>query len=689
MFDADRPIQKSEQDKLNRAIFSKYLARCILDHKDPESLVIGLTGGWGVGKTSAINLTLEELRKAAGNMLDKEKPIILNFSPWSYSTQNQLIYSFFRRLSSTLRGSTNLKKADQIIYLLELYVSFFTHLPVPKALRNKRSFWSKLFHRHKEEFYGWESGRDLTLIKAELNELLRQENIKIIVVIDNISRMMDVEIKQLFQIIKSMGDYVNTIYLLAFDKEQVIRAVNRIDGEGGENYIEKLVQLPFEVPPITQQDLENILFDRLKDVIAIVPESTWDREHWADIYYSSLKFFFKNCRDITRYVNTLSFRYPRIKEVVNPVDYFALTAIEVFSPAIYSGIRDNKDLFTDLVENVYVLDQDKSEKDKLRCEEILKYTEGVSREKMLDLLLRLFPRLHRIYQPNIPIYHTETAARKSRRICSPDAFDTYFRLSMTTGFIPESEFKTILSFAADEKSFTQALVQLNQDNRILKFLDLLDGTTVNRIPLKHISNVVSALIDNGDLFPEGESSPLSLNTPMRIHRIIHRLLKRFDKPEERFAVLQEATQKSTKSLYILTHELAIQGQEHSEYSDFYLPVEFRDLTPQQLQSLQQLAIKRIEFWASINRLVEHPKLLSLLYTWQAWGNEDDCKQQIAKMVATDRGLIAFLLATLQDPIDQAITKHEKNPAWQKSLEQIETLVPAASLQEHAKARSEE
>ncbi len=191
--------------------------------------------------------------------------------------------------------------------------------------------------------------------------------------------MLDMEIKQIFQIIKSMGDYVNTIYLLAFDKEQVIRAVNRIDGEGGENYIEKLVQLPFEVPPITQQDLENILFDRLKDIITMVPESTWDREHWADIYYSSLKFFFKNCRDITRYVNTLSFRYPRIKDVVNPVDYFALTAIEVFSPAIYSGIRDNKDLFTDLVENVYLLDQDKSEKDKLRCEEILKCTEGVSR----------------------------------------------------------------------------------------------------------------------------------------------------------------------------------------------------------------------------------------------------------------------------------------------------------------------
>ncbi len=36
MFDADRPIQKSEQDRLGRTVFAKSLARCILDHKNTE-----------------------------------------------------------------------------------------------------------------------------------------------------------------------------------------------------------------------------------------------------------------------------------------------------------------------------------------------------------------------------------------------------------------------------------------------------------------------------------------------------------------------------------------------------------------------------------------------------------------------------------------------------------------------------
>ena len=120
MFDADRPITKTEQDKLDRSTFAKYLARCMLDHQEPDSLVVGLYGGWGVGKTSVINLVVEELNFAETNLPDDEKPIILNFSPWSYSGQNQLIYSFFRRLSSVLRSVPYLENSDRIIYLLEL-----------------------------------------------------------------------------------------------------------------------------------------------------------------------------------------------------------------------------------------------------------------------------------------------------------------------------------------------------------------------------------------------------------------------------------------------------------------------------------------------------------------------------------------------------------------------------------------
>lgn len=657
MFDADRPILSHEQDCLGRTVFAKYLARCLLDHQLPESVAIGLYGASGSGKTSVINLTLEEIRLAASSLLEEEKPIILNFSPWSYSGQNQLIYSFFRRLSSELRRAPHLENADRIIYLLELYVSYFTHLAPPEPYRPKQNFLTRLFSsQHK--MHGWESGRDLTQIKAELNLLLAQQKHKIIIFIDNISRIENAEIKQIFQIVKSMGDYSNTIYLLAMDKTQVTDAL-------GTEYLEKIVQFPFDIPVISKQDLEALLFTKLKKIMAEVPEESWNVEYWSDIYYSSMKHFFENCRDLTHYVNTLSFSFLRVKEIVNPVDFFAITAVQVFAPEVYHGIRDNKDLFSDLADDVYEFDQQKLAEDKIRCDEILDRPSQVVHEDLLTLLLYLFPRLRKMYQTTLSLTHSESDARKKKRICSPDVFDIYFRLSIQSNSISESEMNAILNLTKDEEGFALALLRLNHDNRINAFLDALDSRAAHRIPTAHIDNVICALLDSGDLFPEGDSTQLSCNVPLRIHRIIQQLLDRLKSNDERNAILSHAILHATNSIYIITHELRLHKQD-------------------QRYSLQKLAVDKIINWGKIGRLVEHPKLLPLLYAWKEWGNTEDCRQFVGSMVQDDKGLIAFLSAVLKDPIQQTMTELKKNAAWENELSLIEEFVPIQILEPHAR-----
>jgi predicted KAP-like P-loop ATPase len=685
MFDADRPIVNSDQDRLGRNVFATYLARCMLDHQNPESLVIGLHGDSGTGKTSLINLVLQELRYASNNMFDDEKPIILNFSPWSYSGQGQLVYGFFRRLSSEMRQFAYLENSAQIIHLLELYVSFFTNSPMPKSLRVKKRLLSKMKKplTRKIDAMAWESGRDPTQVKTELNDLLRQQKHKIIIIIDNISRLEAREVNQVLQIVKSMGDYVNTIYLLAFDKEQMVRAIDQIHAGQGHEYIEKLVQLPFTVPPISRQDLESLLFDKLQRVIQTTPEDTWNTAYWADIYYSTLKHFFHNCRDITRYVNSLSFSYPRVRDVVNPMDFFALTAVEVFAPQVFYGIQENKDLFTDLLDNVYKMDKEQLSKDKIRVDEIVNRPSDISPDILRALLIHLFPRLRSMYLPEETFYHSEAQAREQRRMCSPDIFNVYFRLSIPTGYMPESELLTILAQASNAEIFDQALTRLNQDERITKFLDLLDSDAINLIQVKHTGNVINALLDDGDLFPDGESNLLSFNTPMRIHRICHQLLHRLP-ASERFTVLETAINHANKSIYSIVHELMAQGAQHTEGNNAYLPTEHRDLTPEQLRKLQDIAVSKIEFWARIERLAEHPKLLPILSAWKNWSNNNDCQQYIEKIIRDDKGLIAFLGATLQEPVEQAITKQEKNPDWIKYLENISQFIPTGAVEPRAK-----
>ncbi len=677
MLDADRPILTKEQDRLGRAVFAKYLARCIVDHTDVESLVIGLYGGWGTGKTSIINLTLEEIRYASSNMFDDERPILLNFSPWSYSGQNELIYSFFRRLSSEMRAAEYFENSDEIIALLELYISFFTHKPIPKVLRFHYSWFTRLFRRKKikEEVFGWESGRDLTLVKRELNELLRKQKHKLIIFIDNIARLKDHEIDQVFQIIKSIGDFCNTIYVLSMDKEYVIKVINHLRWNEGSEYVEKLVQLPFEVPTISKQDIESLLLDRLKAVIDVVPPDRWNTDYWSDVYYSTIKFFFENCRDITRYVNTLGFSYVFVKDIVNPVDFFAITALEVFEPDVFNGVRENKDLFADLAEHVLSFDTEQLAEDKARCDEIINRSIKTPKDILLRLLICLFPRLRMIYETDLSFFHSEAVARKNKRICSFDLFDVYFRFTVATDSFSEAEMNAVLDSAHDEKGFAMALLRLNQDDRILKFLDVMDSHGVYSVPKHDIKNVIAALLDSGDLFPAGTRSSLRLDTAMRIHRILHQLLRRYDNNEERFNVFKEAFEKIINSIYTSVHELNEQTRQHSEQEDTYVPAEQRDFTSDQLQTLKKIAVEKILIWTDNNRLIEHPQLIPILYAWKAWGNEEQCKSYVVVAIKDDRGLIAFLCDALKVPIAEAMKKEKINAEWQSYLSNIVDFVP--------------
>lgn len=79
-YSADRPINSIEEDKLGRGLFSKQLGRAIYEYGGEDSLVIGIYGKWGTGKTSVLNMAIQELDTISDE--DSSKPIIVKFNPW-------------------------------------------------------------------------------------------------------------------------------------------------------------------------------------------------------------------------------------------------------------------------------------------------------------------------------------------------------------------------------------------------------------------------------------------------------------------------------------------------------------------------------------------------------------------------------------------------------------------------------
>ena len=224
MFKADQPITKCSEDKLGRASFAESLAQTILSYKSEECIVLGLFGSWGTGKTSLINMCLECIHKAIMSYPEDEKPIIIKFNPWNYSGEQKLILQFFSQISSVLlrHQSNAIKKiAEKIVnYIFSINIGPISfNAEKIKELINKETLESQ---------------------KEELSQLLKNQPHKIIVVIDDIDRLNNYEIRQIFQLIKVLGNLPNIIYLVAFDKNIVIRALEKEQEGSGLEYLEKI-----------------------------------------------------------------------------------------------------------------------------------------------------------------------------------------------------------------------------------------------------------------------------------------------------------------------------------------------------------------------------------------------------------------------------------------------------------------
>lgn len=221
----------------------------------------------------------------------------------------------------------------------QAHADFFEPLGLIPAIGTFALILSKLFKGVGSAAKGWGKMKeaDLDGTKKALNDILLKMQRKIIVVIDDIDRLNNNEIRQIFQLVKSLGDFSNTVYLLAFDKQVVINALTKVQEGPGADYLEKVVQVPFEIPLISQQDVERFLFNQLDALIKDIPEARWDQTYWGNIYHSGLRHFFKNIRDVTRYINSLRFSLEMVKDVVNPIDFLAVTGLQVFMPDIYYG----------------------------------------------------------------------------------------------------------------------------------------------------------------------------------------------------------------------------------------------------------------------------------------------------------------------------------------------------------------
>ena len=686
MFNPDKPIESVKEDLLDRASFAQSFGQALLAHKDKASIVTALYGDWGTGKSSVINMAIESIKESTKDLYKDKKPIIVRFNPWNYSDQNQLVSQFFKELSFSLRRDDYGVQAKDIGEKLEVYASFFAPLAlIPEPTVSAPSFIIKNTLKtigHAAKKWGQQHSQDLTGTRNKINELLDKQNRKLLIVIDDIDRLNSVEIRQIFQLVKMLGDFPNTVYLLAFGRGIVIKALEKVQEGPGEDYLEKIVQVAVELPQISKSDVEKLLFSSIDNLIKEVPEEYWDKTYWGNIYNSGLRHFFNTLRDVSRYINALEFSYEMVKDDVNPIDFLAITAIQVFEPDLYYGIRDNKNIFTGVFGDSFGNEDIEIKQAKNRCDEIKNRIAVLTREQINDFLPRLFPKLEAIYSNMHYGGDSLEDWRRNGRVCSPDAFEIYFRLAIPKSEIPNSEMKAILQLAEDQSTFKKALQKLNEDGKIIIFLDRMEDYTKDLIPEANIQNIITVLMDIGDTFPESTGGMYDFGTHVKFMRIGYQLSHRFEEQEKRFNILHSAIESAENSIYTIIHEVVSQGKQHGKLSKSSEPEEKRTVNSKQLGELEKLAIVKIEKWAKEKPLSKSSHLASILYSWKRLTepSSQPVKEYTNKLIESDEGIVDLIAAFLSKSTSHGLRDYVGRVQWRIRLESIEDFVPPKDIE---------
>src|SRR5881628_1548344 len=96
---------------------------------------------------------------------------------------------------------------------------------------------------------------------------MRDADGPLVVIIDDIDRLRPDEIRLLFQLVKANADFPNLVYLLLFQRDIVELAVGE-SGLPGEEFLEKVVQVAFDLPRIEAEKLQRQLFDGVNRLLA-------------------------------------------------------------------------------------------------------------------------------------------------------------------------------------------------------------------------------------------------------------------------------------------------------------------------------------------------------------------------------------------------------------------------------------
>lgn len=626
-YSTDRPIETGDQDLLGRASFSKQLGKAIYEYNGKDGLVIGLFGRWGTGKTSVINMAASEIETLAAN--DENKPLIMRFAPWNYSDKNNLISMFFQNLKSKIEVQDNEELKKKVGKALSDYSGAFDALSVVPLVGSGLAAVLKTLAQTQGTNLMQEADLDKT--RAILETALIETKKKIIIIIDDIDRLTNSQIRDVFQLVKQVADFPNVIYVLAMDREVVRSALTAVHNIDGNEYLEKIIQVPFELPELKKSKLHNIFFTKLDQIIQALPQKVeWDQYYWSNVFRNCIEPYINTLRDINRVINTLQFRYGMLYQETSFEDMVGITTLEVLEPELYKWISNNKDAVCGGFMHAFLSSSgNKPDYRKFYRDEFERL--GIAPDLAINCLSTMFPVFAKdVNESQLYSYEPASSIRGKMRVAHEERFDLYFMFDLNDVKVSRSLINACI-YELDEDKLFFALSEINNQGNMVYFLEEM-RSLVDKIPYERLPLIASVLLGTqGSLNGETTRVIFTLSANDYSEYLVEDILKRLETEEEKFVVISRAVNLVSKeglgSIARMINKIEL------AYGRLAGDAEKKDeqiISIEHLEEIEKAYVERIKFITNSEQIFAINGFNFAFYIWECLDKEG-AKKYLDKM----------------------------------------------------------
>lgn len=474
--DQDRPIGHPQHDKLDRGPFVDSLVRALLRSEVDENgklvgraatgFVVGLTGKWGLGKSSILKLAETQL----GAM---DHVIVAYFNPWLFNGRDELMRGFFSCLKTAM-GKDATEHGRDLANALDRYwgsIDAAGHgiaavIDAHGGGGLASGFWSKVSVWGKSAKDAMPKVEKLSpeAERKALEKKIADRKVAVVVLIDELDRVDDDEVKAVAQLVKAAGDIEGLSYLVAYDPDRVTDALGRGEGPerraSGARYLEKIIQLPIPLRPLFREDVDALIAAEFGYHGASVPIA--GEANQKEILERILHEV-TTPRDIKRLIGAFFVLEVSTRSEIDPIDVLAYAWIMTKAP----GLRDA------LAEQFEQLVTDPGETEMVRRVE--RRFDKKEPPTPLELLGTVAADHSALLKSLFPVFQTRSQddADKGMRIFRRRNLIRLLYLGNPPGAIPRAEIERLWRIA-DPAQLDAELSALRERERLPALLDQLD-----------------------------------------------------------------------------------------------------------------------------------------------------------------------------------------------------------------------